>query len=145
MRLLTHNMLQCPRTKAYPLQLTAKTCDDVQVDFSEPFIRRMLPRLNWSVFRSAASQLPDPETIALLPEHAPDEVAAIDENILKAIHRALLEWHVVDGFLQAEENSTKYFVRNGIPNLVITEVVQTETDDMHIETPSTEDNGSASK
>lgn len=124
MRLLTHNMLQCPRTKAYPLSLTATTCDDVEVPFSESFIRRMLPRLDWKVFREAAQQLPDPETIQLLPDKAP-QADELDEKGFKAIHRALLEWHVVDGFLEVE-GGTRYNVNNGIPNLVITEVRQEE-------------------
>lgn len=127
MRLLTHNMLQCPRTKSYPLILTAKTCDDVEVPFSEEFIRRMVPRLNWPVFRSAAAQLPDPDTIAQLPEQPPEDFEATDEDVFKAIHRALLEWHVVDGSLDCQDGSARYAVRNGIPNLVITEVRQNES------------------
>lgn len=120
MRLLTHNMLHCPRTKSYPLHLVAATCDDVQVPFSEAFIRRMLPRLQWEVFREAAAQFPDEDMLAKLPESTP-QPDALDEPTLKAIHRALLEWHVVDGTLKAE-NGSEYAVTNGIPNLVITEV-----------------------
>ncbi|PXF41678.1 Multifunctional methyltransferase subunit TRM112-like protein [Gracilariopsis chorda] len=120
MRLLTHNMLHCPRTKAYPLQLVASTCDDVQVPFSEAFIRRMLPRIQWEVFREAAAQFPDEDMLAKLPESTP-QPDTLDEPTLKAIHRALLEWHVVDGTLKAE-NGSEYAVKNGIPNLVITEV-----------------------
>lgn len=126
-------MLQCPRTKAYPLVLTAATCDDVEVEFSETFIRRMLPRINWPVFRDAASQLPDPDTISKLPEAAPELDTELDDSVLRAIHRALLEWHVVDGFMQAEDSATRYLVRNGIPNLVITEVVQKGGDPMHMD------------
>lgn len=120
MRLLTHNMLQCPRTKSYPLVLTAKSCDDVEVPFSETFIRRMLARLDWRVFREAAEQLPDQETISLLPREI-SESEALDDTVLKAIHRALLEWHVVEGVLESGDG-TLYMVSNGIPNLVTTEV-----------------------
>lgn len=132
MRLLTQNMLQCPRTGAFPLLLTATTCDDVNVNFSERFIRRMIPRIDWDVFRQAANQLPDPDMLASLPDKAPSD-DNLTEGMLKAIHRALMEWHVVDGHLQAEGSSTKYIIRNGTPNLVITEVVQPGADSMHMD------------
>lgn len=128
MRLLTHNMLQCPRTKKYPLSLEAHTCDDTEVPFSEAFVRRMIARLDWSVFRDAAMQLPDPDMLALLPEEIPDGVEQIPENVLRAIHRAMLEWHIVDGTL-SNDDGYKYSVKNGIPNLVITEVRKDEKED----------------
>lgn len=126
-------MLQCPRTKSYPLVLTATTCDDVEVPFSEEFIRRMVPRLNWDVFRSAAAQLPDPDTIALLPQSAPEDSGPSDEKVFKAIHRALLEWHILDGSLDSEDGNIRYTVRNGIPNLVITEVRLPGSEEMQVE------------
>ncbi|CAN8075721.1 unnamed protein product [Agarophyton chilense] len=113
-------MLQCPRTQTYPLHLTADTCDDVEVPFSAQFILRMLPRLNWDVFRDAAAQFPDEEMMAKLPETLP-EADSLDEDALKAIHRALMEWHVVDGTLTAEGGGV-YVIKDGVPNLVITEV-----------------------
>lgn len=129
MRLLTHNMLQCPRTKAYPLHLTAQTCDDVSVQFSAAFIERMIPRLDWKVFRSAAEQLPDAPMITLLPHDAPQDVSELEEPVCRAIHRALLEWHVVDGVLETDAG-VRYKVSNGIPNLVITEVRQSDAVDV---------------
>lgn len=120
MRLLTHNMLQCPRTRAYPLELEIETCDEVVVEYSAAFIRRMLPRVNWEVFLAAAKQIPDAELVGMLPAAAPGDEAADDGDVLKAVHRALLQWHVVDGKLSAD--GVRYTVSNGIPNLVITEV-----------------------
>lgn len=93
----------------------------------------MIPRIDWDVFRQAANQLPDPDMLASLPDKAPS-VDDLTEGMLKAIHRALVEWHVVDGHLQAEGSSTKYIIRNGTPNLVITEVVQPGADSMHMDT-----------
>lgn len=93
----------------------------------------MIPRIDWDVFRHAANQLPDPDMLASLPEKAPSD-DDLTEGMLKAIHRALMEWHVVDGHLQAEGSSTKYIIRNGTPNLVITEVVQPGADSTHMDT-----------
>lgn len=122
MRLLTHNMLQCPRTQTYPLQLIAEECDDVSVEYSAPFIQRMLGRLDWSVFHAAAQQLPDPELIKALPATAPSVDAG--DDVLRVVHRALMEWHVVEGKLIAD--GAEYRVSNGIPNLVLTEVRKNE-------------------
>lgn len=124
MRLLTHNMLQCPRTRSYPLELQIETCDEVQVDYSAEFVLRMVPRLNWGVFLAAARQLPDEELVARLPEGPP---GGEDDDVLRAVHRALLQWHVVEGALVAE--GTSYRVSNGVPNLVITEVRKGNSED----------------
>lgn len=131
MRLLTHNMLQCPRTKHYPLGLVITTCDDTQVTYSASFIRRMLRRINWEVFLTAARQLPDEEMLALLPDEIIDGGEGLSDEVLRAVHRGLLEWHVVDGELHAAEHSV-YTVRDGIPNLVITEVRAKESESENV-------------
>lgn len=46
---------------------------------------------------------------------------------MRAIHRALLQWHVVEGTLTAKDDAI-YKVSNGVPNLVITEVRKEEQD-----------------
>lgn len=117
-------MLHCPRTKAYPLRLEIETCDEIEVPYSAAFITRMLPRLDYAVFLSAAEQLPDPELIAQLPKTPP---GANDDAALRAVHRALLQYHVVDGTLVAEGGT--YRVSNGVPNLVITEVRKEEQEE----------------
>lgn len=121
MRLLTHNLLQCPRTKYYPLLLTIDTCDEIEVEYNPEFLRRMLPRLNYPAFFTAAQQLPDDELKSKLPASLPDQDISDEDEGLKALHRALLQYHVVEGKLETG-GSTVYQVRNGVPNLVITEV-----------------------
>eukprot|EP00177_Eucheuma_denticulatum_P005858 GFKZ01010678.1.p1 GENE.GFKZ01010678.1~~GFKZ01010678.1.p1 ORF type:complete len:167 (-),score=19.85 GFKZ01010678.1:74-523(-) len=122
MRLLTHNMLQCPRTQTYPLTLEIETCDEIDVTYSAAFVRRMLPRLNYPVFLSAARQLPDAQLIAQLPPNLPAADALPDDDpALHAVHRALLQWHVVEGVMRGP-GDVVYRVSNGVPNLVITEV-----------------------
>lgn len=122
MRLLTHNMLQCPRTKAYPLELSVSECDNVSVEYSAPFLRRMFDRLDWPVFYSAVQKLPDADVVAKVPTEIPG--ANAEEDVLRAVHAALLEWHVVEGRLAAPgPDGPVYSISGGIPNLVITEVV----------------------
>lgn len=115
MRLLTHNMLQCPRTKEYPLRLEVRRAEVVDVEYSEAFIRRMLSRIDWSVFRAAAA----PFTQVDLPVSPPDE--NVSEQVLKDVHKALLEWHVIDGVLISPSGAS-YDITDGIPNLIIVDV-----------------------
>lgn len=137
MRLLTHNMLHCPRTHHYPLCLTAHTCDEVRIPFSRKFIERMIPRLDWPVFVSAAQQFPDADMKAALPTEKPE--GEIDDDVLMAVHRGLLEWHVIEGVL--EGGGCTYLVKNGIPNLVITEVRKEEDEGMESADGSSKNSG----
>lgn len=57
MRLLTHNVLQCPRTQAYPLKLEVRELENVEVEYDKDFILRMLPRLDWGVLCQTAREV----------------------------------------------------------------------------------------
>jgi multifunctional methyltransferase subunit TRM112 len=120
MRLLTHNMLLCPRSKSYPLSLEATQVDDVEAEFSRDFILRMLPRLDWSVLRTAAEALKVPGLVRSLPEDPP--TSADSDEVLKAVHTALLEWHVVEGKLISPQGHV-YCISAGIPNLISADVI----------------------
>lgn len=115
MRLLTHNMLQCPRTKGYPLRLTATEVDQVEVDYRREFVLRMIPRLDWPVLREATAALNVPDLLTSLSD-SPPEADASDEALM-VVHRAILEYHVVEGQLACAEGPV-YSISGGIPNLV---------------------------
>ena len=57
MRLLTHNVLQCPRTRSYPLKLVAQETETVEVEYDRDFIEAMLPRVDWKVLRTTAHEV----------------------------------------------------------------------------------------
>lgn len=118
MRLLTHNMLQCPRTKEYPLELHATNVDDVEVEYSREFVLRMLPRLDWNVFWKAADALGVADLSDALPKTVPDENTS--DDILRKVHNALMEWHVVEGTLTSPSGQM-YIISAGIPNLIISD------------------------
>lgn len=107
-------MLCCPRTKSYPLTLEVSETDDVEVEYNREFILRMLPRLDWTVLRAAASSLKVPQLAEGLPAECPDETAP--DDVLQRVHSALLEWHVVEGKL-ISAGGPVYDVSAGIPNL----------------------------
>lgn len=125
MRLLTHNMLQCPRTKAHPLSLVVLEAEEVEVDFSQPFIERMVGRLNWKAFREASAAFTEVDVPVDPPTAATGDTP---EEVWRAIHRALLEWRVVRGTLKAPDGTT-YDIKDGVPNLIIAEAVQPTTAD----------------
>lgn len=116
MRLLTHNMLQCPRTGGYPLTLEALETKTVSVAFSLSTVQKMAGRVNWGVFRSAAASNPSVD----LPLEVPPADAA--EAVWRDVHAALLEWHVVRGTLRAPDG-TAYAIREGVPNLIVADAV----------------------
>jgi uncharacterized protein YbaR (Trm112 family) len=124
MRLLTHNMLQCPRTKAYPLVLTATEVDDVEVDYRREFVLRMVPRLDWAVLRAAAAALNVAGLVDRLPLEPPGADAS--DEVLRPVHAALMEWHVVEGRL-ACEGGPVYAISGGIPNLIPSDNLSEQT------------------
>lgn len=135
MRLLTHNMLQCPRTKAHPLALVALETEEVEVEYSRAFVERMAARLDWGAFRQAAAAF----TAVDVPVESPG--ADTPDDVWRAVHRALLEWRVVRGTLKAPDG-TCYEIKDGIPNLVIAESVQpTTAEDPNINADGDADEG----
>lgn len=50
---------------------------------------------------------------------AEEELA--DEELLKSLHRVLLEVEVVEGELECPETGRKFPIRNGIPNMLVGE------------------------
>ncbi len=110
-------MLQCPRTKGYPLKLEVLEAKEVSVEYSKAFVVRMASRLDWGTFRKAAA----PFTSVDVPVEVPSEDA--DDAVWRTVHRALLEWHVVRGILRAPDG-TEYEIKDGIPNLIIAEAAQ---------------------
>jgi multifunctional methyltransferase subunit TRM112 len=44
-----------------------------------------------------------------------------DEALLKAVHHALMDVHVIKGFLVCPESARKFPVTQGIPNMLLNE------------------------
>jgi multifunctional methyltransferase subunit TRM112 len=89
--------------------------DQVEVDYRREFVLRMIPRLDWPVLLEATAALNVTELTECLPESPPGADAS-DETLM-AVHRAMLEYHVVEGQLACADGPV-YTVSGGIPNLV---------------------------
>ncbi|KAJ8901316.1 hypothetical protein NDN08_007164 [Rhodosorus marinus] len=115
MRILTHNFMQCPRSKSYPMRLVPTEVETVETEYSGEFIEHMLKRLNWDVLRSTASEL----ELGELPETMPESEESNPEAF-KLLHKILMETHVKSGTLVSGDGSTTYQINNYIANMMTT-------------------------
>eukprot|EP00871_Galdieria_phlegrea_P002433 jgi/Galph1/3190/GphlegSOOS_G1842.1 len=135
MRLLTYNFLQCPKTKTFPLILEPTQVETIETEYNKEFLIRMLPRLDWNLVRQVSRQFAFGE----LPEALPTETS--DEAIFRVLHKVLLEvsnasltpthtkerqTHIKEGVLRSQDGTT-YPIRNGIPNMLITQVEEEQS------------------
>eukprot|EP00128_Syssomonas_multiformis_P001688 Colp12_sorted_trinity150504_noHs@2287 len=120
MKLITHNMLQCHAKNCtkdnFPLKIEASEVAEQETEFNPEFIRRMLGRLEWKAFVSAAESL----GIMGLPTEAPAE-STEDEELLQLIHTALLEKQVIEGALTCNNCGHVYRVKKSIPDMRLQE------------------------
>lgn len=119
MRLITHNMLKSNVRgveDGYPLRIESEQVQVQEVDFNADFIVNMIPKLEWAAFVGAARSL----GVDGLPDELSEEQMG-DEEVQRKIHHALLEIHVVQGFLICPSTERKFKVSNGIPNMLLHE------------------------
>jgi multifunctional methyltransferase subunit TRM112 len=121
MKLLTHNMLTSAIIKGvktgYPLKIEAGDVQVSEVDFNPDFVARMIPKLEWTALVEAAESLGH---LGDLPkELVPDNDS--NEEFLKKVHHILLEIEVKEGDLVCPETGRKFPIKNGIPNMLLTE------------------------
>ncbi|OQR71224.1 hypothetical protein BIW11_01536 [Tropilaelaps mercedesae] len=99
------------------LQSMVRKTEVTEANFSEEFLQRMIPRLDWPAFLQAANKL---GVGGDLPSSAPTDVRS-DAAVLQAIHHALLEVEVMEGELICPETQRRFPITNGIPNMLLNE------------------------
>uniref|UniRef100_A0A8C1SYN1 Multifunctional methyltransferase subunit TRM112-like protein n=1 Tax=Cyprinus carpio TaxID=7962 RepID=A0A8C1SYN1_CYPCA len=110
MKLLTHNMLTSHVQgviKGYPLIIKATEVKVNELEFSAPFVSRMIPKLEWSLISAL--------NCTLIPDYEKDE------EFLRKVHRILLEVEVVEGCLQCPESGREFPISKGVPNMLLIE------------------------
>ncbi|CBY12194.1 unnamed protein product [Oikopleura dioica] len=120
MKLLTHNMMQSHVkgiSRRFPLLIKPETVRVVEQEFNPDFVRRMLGRIEYEALQQAMTWLGHE---GKLPKDCPSEDEN-NEDILKAIHHALLEVEMVEGKLVCPESGREFPVKNGIPNMLLNE------------------------
>ncbi|KAG5186054.1 hypothetical protein JKP88DRAFT_162383 [Tribonema minus] len=121
MRLLTHNVLRCAIKgveEGYPLSIEASEVQMEESPFRPDFVKHIAPTLNWPALRQAVKQVGLPED--MLPEAVSDALLG-DEAFLRALHRVLMDVHVVAGALVCPESGRRFPIAHGIPDMMIAE------------------------
>ncbi|EOD49292.1 putative trm112p-like protein [Neofusicoccum parvum UCRNP2] len=133
MKLLTLNFLTCARKAcksspaAFPLHPRDAELEVVETDLNPPFIRNILPRLEWEALRTLASELglptlpetaPEPEALGIATANAAEEVEEPNQT-LKDLHTLLLETTISSGKLVCANCGHEYAVKEGIANFLL--------------------------
>ncbi|CAN0321101.1 unnamed protein product, partial [Laminaria digitata] len=119
MRLITHNMLKSNIKgveRGFPLGIEVVKTEEQELEFNADFICNMLSKLDWEAFRQAAVALEAGD----LPEEVTEEMKE-DEEVLRKVHHALMEVHLLEGELVCPETGRKFPVRQGVPNMLLHE------------------------
>ena len=119
MRILTHNTLRCNAkdvVHGYPLRLHVISMEVRETPLNEDFIRHILLTLNWPAVLIAA----DAVGLQGLPlELVPD--LASDGSFLQAVHRLLLDVHILEGTMACPESGRTFLIKDGVPNMMLPE------------------------
>ncbi|KAJ3348655.1 hypothetical protein HDU83_001125 [Entophlyctis luteolus] len=115
----------------FPLDVQDAEVESVQVEFNEPFMRRLMNKIEWDalvktsfavplllLLRFPTSHLALQLGIDQLPAQVPD---MIDEDFLKRIHRVVLETQVTAGKMVCRGCGHVYPISDGIPNMLLQE------------------------
>ncbi|PGH06576.1 hypothetical protein AJ80_08135, partial [Polytolypa hystricis UAMH7299] len=100
MKVITSNFLTCAvkacksTSTSFPLHFRDAELEQEDVEFQPEFLRNVLPRVDWDALKVTAAEL----GFASLTETKP-EGAALDEQMLRDLHKLLLETHVMEGVL----------------------------------------------
>ncbi|KAJ3285243.1 hypothetical protein HDU79_007472 [Rhizoclosmatium sp. JEL0117] len=118
MRLLTHNMLMCHvkgcATDNFPLRIEDAELEQVEVEFNEDFMRRMINKIEWGAFVQTAFALGVDQLPATVPEN-------IDTEFLQRIHKVAMETKLKEGKMICNGCKHVYPVTDGIPNMLLQE------------------------
>ena len=126
--------------KGYPLTIEAAKIEYEESPCDIDFIKNMLLKINYKTLLLARSQIIDhcatqlgsdfilpelPETIDGVADNSGDKESSsnlkLDEELLKSIHKILLDIHIVEGHLVCPDTGRRFKVFNGIPNMILHE------------------------
>ncbi|VDL89873.1 unnamed protein product [Schistocephalus solidus] len=123
MRLFTHNILTSRVLKSvkvgYPLGIKATKVEITPAEFEATQTAKFIPKIEWSVLKSAAEQI-GANHVGQLPDEIPSEYET-NEEFLRLAHKALLELDVIEGALVCPETGREFPISDGIPNMLVNE------------------------
>jgi multifunctional methyltransferase subunit TRM112 len=112
MKLLTHNMLCCHSKtckNGFPLALKEIELEQVEVDFNQEFIKKMIYKIDFDALNITVQSLGlSKETLT-------------SESNLEVIHDLLLQRVIKNGIMTCPECNHDFVVSNYIPNMLLDE------------------------
>eukprot|EP01064_Diplonema_japonicum_P018830 TRINITY_DN27505_c0_g1_i1.p2 TRINITY_DN27505_c0_g1~~TRINITY_DN27505_c0_g1_i1.p2 ORF type:complete len:126 (+),score=37.53 TRINITY_DN27505_c0_g1_i1:45-422(+) len=122
MKGLTHNLLACLKCSAFPLKLTVSEADQLECEFDAEHVVRILPKLDWKGLVALAADLKEflDADVAALPAEMPEDIHK-NEPVLRTLHHLTMEIKVQNGSLECPSCSTKFQIKDSIPNMVLNE------------------------
>ncbi|KAB8230645.1 hypothetical protein ETB97_003082 [Aspergillus alliaceus] len=121
MKLITANFLTCAvkgcktSPTSFPLHFKDAELELQELDFQPEFIRNIVPRIDWDALQTMANELGFPKILDKKPEG--DELN--DEQILRELHRLLLETQIIEGKLICGNCGHEYMIKEGIANFLL--------------------------
>ena len=113
MRLLTHNTLKCPAkdiVNGFPMLLEVDEIEVVETDCNHEFIKHLLPSLSWPGLLIAA------EAVKLVGMPAEYQTTLLEDNdFLEAVHKLLIDIHVLSGHLICPDTGRRFPITDGVP------------------------------
>ena len=85
----------------------------VESECNVEFMRHIIPSLHWQSVLVAASAV----GFQGLPNEVGSDILQ-DQEFLEAMHRLLLDIHILEGFLICPDTGRKFPISEGIPNMM---------------------------
>eukprot|EP00612_Vaucheria_litorea_P002179 CAMPEP_0171454722 /NCGR_PEP_ID=MMETSP0945-20130129/1899_1 /TAXON_ID=109269 /ORGANISM="Vaucheria litorea, Strain CCMP2940" /LENGTH=117 /DNA_ID=CAMNT_0011979811 /DNA_START=73 /DNA_END=426 /DNA_ORIENTATION=- len=104
--------------KGHPLKISAEKVEIRESVCNREFIKNIAASLDWDSLIYATKQVGLPED--MLPNEL-DASLLENDGFLLALHRVLLDVHVLEGSLTCPETGRVFPVKNGIPNMLLEE------------------------
>eukprot|EP00477_Mikrocytos_mackini_P001326 GAHX01001423.1.p1 GENE.GAHX01001423.1~~GAHX01001423.1.p1 ORF type:complete len:155 (-),score=31.34 GAHX01001423.1:148-585(-) len=126
MKLITHNMLVCPRVgcdSTLPLRIKSSDMQEMSISLNEKLIESLLPKINLETLKTALYDLKLESSLKV--ENIPTNLTPhINRDLFREIHSKLFCLDVVTGTLECNVCGTFFPIENGIPNLKIEQKLQ---------------------
>lgn len=148
MKLLTINFLTCAvktckgSSSAFPLHFRDVELELQDIDFQPDFIRNIIPRVDWEALHKMANEVRSMPYLRFhpgwtayvieswqaysnklnfpnIPETKPEGEALESEQLLRDLHRLLLETQVAEGKLTCGNCGHEYVIKEGIANFLL--------------------------
>ncbi|PGH18745.1 hypothetical protein AJ79_00158 [Helicocarpus griseus UAMH5409] len=120
MKVLTANFVTCAikackaSPASYPLHFRDAELEQSELDFQPDFIRNILPRIDWDALVVTAGELGFTSLTPTKPEGD-----AVTDELLRELHRFLLETQVMEGKMVCGNCGHEYRIKEGIANFLL--------------------------